>query len=253
MTDQASLLDRVPERRPGGTLVSAGGAVLVHVGLVALALFIGTRVVREVAKAPAVSEMVEIEAPPPEPEAAPDPSPVAPASKLTHPEPKEAPASAAAQAGQVLAAADDVVDFGDSFVVGKGESYAGGVTETSGVAKRAVRDAVARAGGTPGGTGAAVAPPVDRSRPPALAGGSSWDCPFPEEADEAGVDHAVVGLRIQVGADGRVLSVTTSADPGHGFGREARRCAHSKRWSPGLDSSGTPSAASTVVNVRFDR
>lgn len=256
MSQPASLLDRVPEPRKGGPLLSAGGAVVVHAALVLLALYIGTHFAREAAKAPAVSEMVEIEAPPEPPpaevpEAKPEPQPV---TKVSHAEPKEAPAAAAAQAGQVLTAADEVVDFGESFVVGKGTTYAGGVTEANGTATNAVRDLGARAGGVPGGTGTArPPPPVDRSRAPALAGGSHWDCPFPLEADDAGVDHAVVTLRIEVAADGRVVSASPSADPGHGFGREARRCAMSKRWAPGLDESGAAIGATTVVNVRFDR
>jgi outer membrane biosynthesis protein TonB len=80
-----------------------------------------------------------------------------------------------------------------------------------------------------------------------------WDCPFPEEADDAGVDHAVVTLRVEVGGDGTVQSVRATSDPGHGFAREARRCAMSKRWSAGLDRAGNPANAVALVNVRFDR
>jgi protein TonB len=42
-------------------------------------------------------------------------------------------------------------------------------------------------------------------------------------------------------------------DPGTGFGREARRCALRKRWSPALDRAGRPTAGAAVVNVRFVR
>ncbi len=41
------------------------------------------------------------------------------------------------------------------------------------------------------------------------------------------------------------------ADPGNGFGREARRCASSKRWQGGLDRLGHPVEAQATVNVRF--
>jgi len=91
------------------------------------------------------------------------------------------------------------------------------------------------------------------SRAAQLAGGSTWECPFPLEADDAGVDHAVVSLRIEVAADGHVLSANATRDPGHGFVREARRCALSKRWSAGLDRAGQPVNSTTVVNVRFER
>ena len=83
--------------------------------------------------------------------------------------------------------------------------------------------------------------------------GSAWDCPFPVEADDAGVDHAVVTLRVEVGADGHVVQASATRDPGHGFGREARRCALYKRWAPGLDREGRAASSVTVVNVRFER
>jgi protein TonB len=102
-----------------------------------------------------------------------------------------------------------------------------------------------------GGTG--TAHEGDLSRLPQLTGGAVWDCPFPREADEAGLDHAVVGLRVEVDAEGKVLSATTRSDPGHGFAREARRCALGKRWAPGFDRAGRPVRAKTTVNVRFDR
>ncbi|MES1169990.1 MAG: DUF2510 domain-containing protein, partial [Leifsonia sp.] len=78
------------------------------------------------------------------------------------------------------------------------------------------------------------------------------DAPAPE-ADDAGIDHAVVTLRVSVGVDGRVGEVRATSDPGAGFGREARACALSKPWSPALDRAGRPAAATTIVNVRFDR
>jgi protein TonB len=108
----------------------------------------------------------------------------------------------------------------------------------------------ARALGVTGATGNTVA---DRSRSPQLAGRAVWDCPFPEEADDDGVDHAVVTLRVEVSATGSVASVQASGDSSHGFGREARRCALSKRWAPALDRVGNSTAGVAIVNVRFDR
>jgi protein TonB len=151
----------------------------------------------------------------------------------------------------VLAANDDVVDFKDTLVAGNGTHYAGGVTSQSGTSTQAVRDSRARGDGVMGGTGNGSAPSVDLSRPPALAGGSDWDCPFPFEAEDRGIDQAVVALRVEVAASGDVIAAKVARDPGAGFGREAQRCALRKRWSPGLDRAGKPTSAVAQVNVRF--
>jgi periplasmic protein TonB len=94
---------------------------------------------------------------------------------------------------------------------------------------------------------------VNRMRAPRLAGGASWSCPFPPEADVAGVNQAAVALRVSVGASGSVSAVQVTSEPGYGFGRAAKRCAMSKRWDPGLDASGRSVDATAVVNVRFVR
>lgn len=248
-------------------VVTLVGTTLLHAAFAALAV---TTVAHHRDKRPpaAVTEMVEIELAKPEPEPPPDepkveepppPEPPkqivkmkAPAKATPPPTPsKEAPPPAAAQAGQVLAAADEVVDFGETIVAGKGESFAGGTTESGGTATHAVRDVRARAGGVEGGTGTDLN--ADRSRAPQLAGGLRWDCPFPPEADDADIDHAVVTLRVEVASSGAVSSARTTADPGYGFGREARRCAEKKRWVPGLDRAGRAINGVALVNLRFDR
>ncbi|MET0791154.1 MAG: hypothetical protein ABW061_06495, partial [Polyangiaceae bacterium] len=66
-------------------------------------------------------------------------------------------------------------------------------------------------------------------------------------------DHALVTLSIVIAADGHVVQANATREPGHGFGREARRCALSKRWLPGLDRQGNAASTVTSVNVRFDR
>jgi glutaminase len=43
------------------------------------------------------------------------------------------------------------------------------------------------------------------------------------------------------------------ADPGHGFGTEAVRCAIDTRWSPALDREGNPIRGTAIVRVRFTR
>jgi len=253
MTRAVSPLDVSPTQSSGSAVAASAGATVVHVALVALSVLVGAQVTRKVAQAPTVTQLVEVELPHEivEPPSAPSPAAISkPIQHNVRPAPPVQQRSAP-PAGQVLTAADDEVDFGEPFVESKGSGYEGGETTSSDVPTPAVRGAAANGSGVPV---AAVAPPViDRSRGAQLAGGSAWDCPFPIEADDAGVDHAVVSLRIEVAADGHVLSASATRDPGHGFAREARRCALSKRWSAGLDRAGQPTVSTTVVNVRFDR
>lgn len=251
-----SMLDAPPRRARGASLVAVVGTIGIYALLVAAASYVGARSVGNFTKLMPVTEMVEVDLPeppkPPETEKAAEPPPeraIGAAKAVAEPEP---PPPSAAQAGEVLDAKSDVVDFGDTVVTGTGTSYAGGITDSTGNSKTAVRDVNAR--GDAGGTGVRqVANVVDLSRPPQLTSSARWQCPFPLEADDAGVDHAVVTLRVTVGADGKVQSVTTSTDPGNGFAREARRCAQQKAWSTGLDRDGKPTSGVAVVNVRFDR
>lgn len=239
--------------------VAVLGAAGVHVAVIASALLMGTTEPRPAPPPPKVTQMVEVtlpvekapEPPPPEPEPAKPPPTAAPAPPRAPRVPKAAPPPAAAQAAKVLTAAEEVVDFGDTIVSGKATSYARGVTASNGTATHAVRDQRATGEGADGGKGTAVK--GDASRPPSLAGGARWDCPFPVEADDAGMDRAVVGLRVEVAADGGVQEVKSTSDPGYGFAREARRCAKSKRWSPGLDRNGQPARAVALVTVHFER
>lgn len=264
----SSVLD-APRSAPTGALAWAGiGACALHALLLGAALAAGKHksLQHDVSAMSAVSKLeVELVQPPPAP--APEPEPAAPpppppppraaaapkpvvrAPKPTHAPPREAPPPAAAESGRLLAA--DAVDFGDSFVMGNAASHAGGVSANAGTSKQAVQDKNAQANGVVGGTG--KTPGADASRAPTLASGLHWDCPFPVEADDAGIDAAVVGLRVEVAADGKVREARALSDPGHGFAREARRCALSKRWAPGLDRAGNPTVAGALVNVRFER
>lgn len=251
-----SLLDAPPERSGKARVLGVAGTVAVHGVMILGASLLGLGGVTALEAAP-VTEMVEVALPEPPKPAAPEPEapkavPPAPRIKAEVPaaEPPPDAKPQAAEAGQVLDAKADVADFGDTFVSGSGDSYAGGVTDRTGTSKTAVSDVNARGAGSP-----AVEKPkaVDLSRAPKLAGGAQWQCPFPIEADDAGIDHAVVTLRVEVDAVGGVQRVTATTDPGSGFGREARRCATSKRWAAGLDRDGRPISAIAIVNVRFDR
>lgn len=266
----ASCLDARPRGSRLIPLLAAAGALGAHLVVLGAAVISERRPGAPAAVAPVT--LVDIELPPP-PAVLPAPEPPAPepapraraqpaprsrpvpepprAEPPPAPPPREAPPPAAAQAGQVLAAVAEAPGPAEAVVTGDGASYAGGTTESGGTSQRAVHDRNARAGGVEGGTGSHLA--ADLSRPPRLAGGVDWDCDFPPEADDAGIDEAVVTLRVEIAADGRVLSAVATDGGGHGFGRQARRCALEKRWQPGLDRAGRPMDGVALIRVRFER
>jgi len=252
-----SLLDAPPPSTGAASLGALAGTAATYGAIVALVSYVGVHGVTQVKQALTVTEMVEIELPKPPPAPAapkPEPEPVTPAPRIkaAAPEPPSAPPSAA-EAGQILDAKSEAVDFGDSFVTGDKGAFAGGVTDRAGTSTTAVHDQAAKGDGAGSAAKTVVAPVVDLSKPPRLAGSAQWRCPFPIEADDAGIDHAVVTLRVQIGADGAVRSTNVVADAGNGFAREARRCALSNPWLPALDRAGQPVSGSATVNVRFDR
>lgn len=208
----------------------------------------------------------EPDPPPPEPpkeEVKEEPKPeVAPPKDAPKDEPPPPPA--AAQAGAVMTqepAKDEPVDLtGNTFVTGSGSTYAGGTTSAQGTSKTAVYNPAATPTGVPGGTGTVAAPPVqtrkeDKSRVPGLLGSVDWnDCPFPGEADAEQIDQAFVLIQVKVKPDGSPENVTVVQDPGHGFGREARKCAMRKKYSQGLDADGNAIGGMTKpFRVRFER
>ena len=269
----SSLLDEPRGQSRRTVLIACAVAVLAHgAAAVAAATVQNGRVEHAVKRPVLLSQMIEVvepPKPPPAPAAAQEPEPPPPPkiSVKPAPVPESAPrpepapearppaaAPAEAQAAQVLAQEPDdaVLDFGDTIVQGEAAAYAGGVTEAGGSSINAVRDTRARAGGIEGGTGSDTSG-VDRSRAASLAGGVFWDCPFPEEADDEGIDQAVVTLRVKVSADGTLDEVQVVKDPGNGFGREARRCARDKRWQPARDRAGNAIATESAISVRFSR
>jgi len=197
------------------------------------------------------------EPPPPPPEEKEPPKLVKEAPKDEPPPPPPA----AADAAKVLMAEpakDEPVDLtGNTFLAGNADTAVGGVTQIGGTAKTATNNLAAVATGVPGGTGTAAAPPavrVDRSRAAAIVNKANLErCPFPAEADAEQVDEAAVGIEVKVSIDGRAETVAVTHDPGHGFGREARKCALRERYSPALNVEGVAIPGVYRVNFRFSR
>jgi protein TonB len=208
-------------------------------------------------------EMVNAPPPPPPPPEEKEPEPEAPKPVAAAPKaPKEPSAAPApAQAGKILTQEPDPdapVDLtGQGFVTGNAESYAGGVTASTGTSKTAVRNLNAAPGGAPGGTGTKPGPAAtgpDMSSPPQITGGTDWDCPFPPEADVDQIDFQRVPIVVTVRADGSPESVRVVNDPGHGFGRAARQCAMRQRYVPAKDRQGNPiSGTMPPFSVKFTR
>lgn len=201
----------------------------------------------------------EKEPDPPPPEEKEEPKPVI---KEATPPPETPPAPpAAAEAAKVLTADPDPnepVDMTNTIVQGNADKYAGGQSANTGTSKTAVTNMAAQPNGVPGGTGTApapAAPRVDRSRKAGLLGSSDWtDCPFPAEADAEQIDQAFVLIQVRVKPDGNPETVTVVQDPGHGFGREARKCAMRKKYTNALDADGNAVPAVTnPFRVRFER
>jgi protein TonB len=205
-------------------------------------------------------EMVNPPPPPPE-EKPPEEEAPKPVAVVKAPSPERAaPPPAPAQAGKILTQEPDPnepVDLtGQGFVTGNADNYAGGVTSATGTSKTAVRNLNAVVGGVPGGTGTKVVPVTgpDQSQAPSIVGSSQWDCPFPAEADAEEINYQRVKLLIVVRSDGTPQDAKVIADPGHGFGREARKCALTRRYEPARDRDGRPVLGTIPqVNITFQR
>jgi protein TonB len=199
----------------------------------------------ERAAAEPATQIVDVELPKPVP-SAPAIHESAPGPPSTSPHRAQG-ATTHAQAAPVLTRAADVedgpADMTDTIVTGTAVAFTGGATTTRGdiAATKAAKT-------TPEET---RAPRVDRAKPAAMLDGEAWKCPFPPEAET--IDSAVVTMRVVVDASGAPKDVAVQVDPGHGFGREARRCASAKRWTPAQDGDGKPTEATVTVRVHFDR
>jgi TonB family protein len=255
------LFERATQRRALGY---AGWGIAIGAHVLAAGLALGQA--RPVA-AP-LPPPLEIElAPPPTP-----PVPVAtpPKEEERLPErPQVAKAAAApptpAQAGALLTAksdplptpaAEEPVDFtNDPSAVGFGS----GVVAVGGIAKVGLANAQPSAAPTGWGStplakvvGDGLTPASDLSRKPAL--GESDPCRgyFPGGAAD---DVASAAVMVTIGKNGSVSNVRllSESPPKQGFGAAARTCMSSKRFTPGLDRDGKPTATAIRVNIRFRR
>jgi protein TonB len=249
------------DRRRARFSVSLFVATAIHV-VAAFALPEKTRAFASRIPASLPTELIDIEPPTPAlvPAAEPTPPVLAPAkvtAALARTERASAPAPAPAQpsqAGQVVTSSSDTDEALD-FTTGSAPAYTGGPTATEGSAQRPhtgapVAGTPARSG-VPGSNTPSSA--LDGTQRATLAGELEWNCPFPSEADENGIDAGLATLRVNVSAEGRGIGTTVLHDPGHGFAAAARRCALTKRYSPARDRDGRPVTGTVVVQVRFFR
>lgn len=212
-------------------------------------------------------ELAPPPAPPPEPVVPPTPREPEPAPEraVAHVTAAAAPPQPA-RAGALLTAkadapqakgADEPVDFtNDPNAVGFGS----GVVAIGGTAK--VGLAGARPSTAPAGTGTSplgrapqgdgLTPVSDLSRKPSL--GESDPCRgyFPSGASD---DVANASVLVTIGKNGAVarVSLVSETPPQQGFGAAARTCMNNKRFTPGLDRDGNPTATAIRVNIRFAR
>jgi protein TonB len=259
-------------RVPGEAMIA--GAILLHVVMGAGAIAVGLyedihawqRGIRDVvAYSLSQYEMDVVKEPPPppppEPEKPPEPEPEkAPPPPTQKDEPPPPPTEAAKVLTQEPKPEEPVDLTGNTFVTGNSDSFKGGQASTNGKGDKPVYNPAAANNGVVGGTGTAPvqapAPPKDdKSRSAGLLGSSDWnDCPFPGEADAEQIDRQAVLIKVHVKPDGSPESVDVVQDPGHGFGREARKCAMRKKYAPGLDPNGNPIGSITKpFRVRFER
>jgi outer membrane biosynthesis protein TonB len=195
---------------------------------------------------------------PPEEDRPSEPAPARPAKIAPRPAATSAPPVAAAAkvgalltSGETADSADPVAFFSDP----SGGVYGSGVVARGGQAEHGAGPPVAAAGALrSGGPGRAesVTPVADLSRAPTLDEPDACRGFFPADA---AVDTAKVDLVVVVQTGGRVSSATIARESpaGEGFGRAARACLLSKRFTPGADKGGRPVTASAAVRVHFTR
>lgn len=198
--------------------------------------------------------------PEPEPPKAPAEAPRAEPAQLrapaVAPEPARAAALITAKADPTPPpSADEPVDFtNDPSVLGFGSGLvAVGGKAAVGLpgAKPAPAQAALPARFT-GPVGDALTPVSNLSRKPSLGENDPCHGFFPNGAAS---DDATAAVLLTIGKSGAVSSVKllSESPPQQGFGGAARACMASKRFTPGLDRDGNPTATSIRVNIHFRR
>jgi hypothetical protein len=258
----AELFDSAAPRRAWSAL---GWGVAIGAHALAAALAITEHRAPAPPPPPLEVELLPPEPLPPAPVAVPPPPEERPLERMPVAKAAAAPAPEPAHVGALLTAkadtapspkADEPVDFtNDPGALGFGS----GVVAIGGKAEHGVASArprVAPASGTDGVTphanGDTLTPASDLSQKPAL--GESDPCRgyFPSGASD---DVANAAVMVTIGRTGAVSSVQllSESPPKQGFGAAARTCMTSKRFSPGLDRDGKPTATAIRVNIRFMR
>ena len=108
------------------------------------------------------------------------------------------------------------------------------------------------AGLAPKPAGDALTPVANLSQKPSLHESDPCRGYFPSGAQD---DVANAAVMVTIGKTGSVSGVQllSESPPKQGFGAAARTCMASKRFSPGLDRDGKPTATAIRVNIRFTR
>jgi outer membrane biosynthesis protein TonB len=255
----AEIFDTAAPRRAFAAL---GWVVAVGAHLLAAGLALSEHRPGPPPPAPLEIELAQPEPPPP-PVVTPEPPPqveptATPRAAAAPPEPARAAALLTAKEDPAPSPkADEPVDFtNDPTMVGFGS----GVVAVGGKAQVGLKNA--QLGSAPPSTGTqgvaprplgeALTPASDLSRKPGL--GESDPCRgfFPSSAAD---DVASAAVMVTIGRSGAVSNVQllSESPPKQGFGAAARTCMAGKRFSPGLDRDGRPTATAIRVNIRFTR
>jgi TonB family protein len=152
--------------------------------------------------------------------------------------------------GNDRASVDQLGDFSQGAVIVAGDTQApfGIIVD---VARVAMRGGAQVAFSVSKDAVAATPPPPTGSKPRSR-GDAGKNCVFPSEARKAGIEHAVVTLRIKVDARGKPKDVVVISDPGHGFGESAKTCAKKMDFDPARDDAGKAIDGETVMRIRFE-
>lgn len=257
----AEIFDTATPRRAFAAL---GWAVALGAHLLAAALALSEGRPAPPPPSPLEVELSQPEPPPPPPVVTPPPVPEPPPEHVVTPKAAAAPPEPARVGALMTAkedptpskAADEPVDFtNDPSLVGFGS----GVVAIGGKAEVGLKNAqpgvAPAATGTRGvakAVGETLTPASDLSRKPGL--GESDPCRgfFPPGAAD---DVATTAVLVTIGKSGAVSSVQllSESPPKQGFGAAARSCLAGKRFTPGLDRDGRPTATAIRVNIRFTR